>query len=95
MVVIIDEYDKPLLSTIDNKELHDKFKELDYAVLDEILTPNVKHRNASKNAAAELKGMLDSYSSAAIEENPALRNQYKLLTQQVAREAKELTNKIN
>ena len=68
--------------------LIDKFKELDYAVLDEILTPNVKYRDVSSNAAAELKGMLDSYSSAALEENPALRNRYTLLAAQVAREAK-------
>lgn len=68
--------------------LIDKFKQLDYAVLDEILTPNIKYRDVSSNAAAELKGMLDSYSSAAIEENPALRNRYALLAAQVAREAK-------
>lgn len=65
-----------------------EFDSLDYDTLDEILTPNVKYRDVSSNAAAELKGMLDSYSSAALEENPALRNRYTLLAAQVAREAK-------
>lgn len=65
-----------------------EFDSLDYDTLDEILTPNVKFRDVSSNAAAELKNMMDMYSSAAIQENPALRNQYTLLTAQVAREAK-------
>ena len=69
-----------------------EFDSLDYDALDEILTPNVKYRDVSSNAAAELKHMMDSYSSAAIQENPALRTQYTLLAAQVAREAKAANN---
>lgn len=65
-----------------------EFDALDYDALDRILTPKIKYRDVSDDAAAELNDMLNRYSSAAIEESPALREQYLLLTAQLAREAR-------
>lgn len=55
--------------------------------LDELLTPNIKHRKYSDDAQGELNAMLNKYSSAAIAENPELQRRFALLAAQVAREA--------
>lgn len=55
--------------------------------LDQLLTPNIKHRDVSTDAYAELTAMIDKYGQTAIDENPALSRQRALLAAQIAREA--------
>jgi len=56
--------------------------------LDEVLQPAVRHRDLSDDPLAELTGIHSKYGTAAIEENPALRQRVHLLSAQIARNNK-------
>jgi DNA-binding MarR family transcriptional regulator len=56
--------------------------------LDEVLQPAVRHRDLSDDPLGELTGIYSKYGTAAIEENPELRNRVHLLSAQIARNNK-------